>query len=109
MDVESVVRGHHVYKSLWTPVLDETLTVLPEENNIHDRHSVTVMKDNEIVGHVPRELSRVQYHFLKHSGEVSCVITGRRKYGVGLEVPCVYKMNGKPRLIERLKKLLYFK
>ena len=88
------------------PVIGETLTVLPEENNIHDRHAVTVMKDNEIVGHVPRELSRLLYHFLKHSGEVSCVITGRRQYGVGLEGPCVYKVKGKPRLIERLKRLL---
>ena len=43
MDMQSVLRGHHVYK----------------ENNIHDRHAVAVMKDAKIVGHAPCELSRI--------------------------------------------------
>ena len=59
MDVQSVVRGHNVYKHVWAPVTGEELTVLPEESNIHDSHAVAVMKDDEIVGHVPREL-RIQ-------------------------------------------------
>ena len=67
MDIQSGVRGHYVYKRMWTPVIGEELTVLPEENNIHDRHAVTMMKDHETVGPVPRELSQVLYYFLKHS------------------------------------------
>ena len=93
MEILSIMRGHHIYKVLWTPVIGEELTVTPEENNNHDHHATVVMKDGEVVGHVPRKLSRILYFFLRHSGScVSCVITGRRKYGVGLEVPCVYTM-----------------
>ena len=31
--VESVVRGHHIYKRTWTPVLGETLQIEMEEKN----------------------------------------------------------------------------
>ncbi len=107
MEVQSTVRGHHVYKATWTPVIGEELTVTPEESNNHDHHAIAVMKDDEIVGHVPRELSRILYFFLRRSGSrVSCEITGRRKFGVGLEVPCVYKINGPSKCIEKLKRLL---
>ena len=55
--MESAVRGHHVYKSVWHPVLGEQLTLERENSNSHDRHAVSVMKDGTIVGHVPRELA----------------------------------------------------
>ena len=107
MEIQSIMRGHHIYKVLWTPVIGEELTVTPEENNNHNRHTIAVMKGGEVVGHVPRELSRILYFFLRRSGScVLCVITGRRKYGVGLEVPCVYKINGQSKCIEKLKRLL---
>ena len=107
MEIQSVVRGHHVYKCVWTPVNGEELCVVPEDNNNHDPRAVAVMKDGQIVGHVPRELSRILYFFLKQpSSRVLCVITGRRKFGVGLEVPCIYKINGESRIIKRLKRLL---
>ena len=32
----SVVRGHHVFKDIWTPVIDEQLTVKKEDSNKHD-------------------------------------------------------------------------
>ena len=53
MEVQSVVRGHHVYKCVWTPVTGKELTVIPEDNNDHDSHAVVVMKDGEAIGHVP--------------------------------------------------------
>ena len=83
------------------------VSVVPEDNNNHDPHAVAVMKDGQVVGHVPRELSRILYFFLKQPfSRVLCVITGRRKFGVGLEVPCIYKINGESRIIKRLKRLL---
>ena len=36
----SVVRGHHVYKAVWTPFLGEILTAIAEPGNNHDRHAV---------------------------------------------------------------------
>ena len=84
----------------------EELVVFPEDGNIHIQHAVAVIRGDEIVGHVPRELSRILYDFLKHSGEILCVISDRRKHGVGLEVPCVYKICGKSSYIKQLKQLL---
>ena len=62
----SIVRGHHVYKSVWHPVLGEQLTLERGNSNSHNRHALSVMKDGTIIGHVPRELSSV-FKFLPFS------------------------------------------
>ena len=36
----SVVKGHHVYKAVWTPFLGEELSVQPEDHNDHDEHAI---------------------------------------------------------------------
>ena len=53
---ESIVRGHHIYKEVWSPVVGEPLPVLQESIIVHDRRAVAVFRDGTIVGHVPREL-----------------------------------------------------
>ena len=42
----SVIRGHHLYKSVWTPFTGEELVVKAEDGNKHDEaeHAVSVMK-----------------------------------------------------------------
>ena len=55
--IESTVRGHHVYKALWSPYIGEELPVQCEVNNIHDDFAVAVLKNSNTVGHVPREIS----------------------------------------------------
>ena len=35
--LESAVRGHHVFKSVWTPVVGELLQVQAEAGNSHAR------------------------------------------------------------------------
>ena len=62
----SVVRGHHVYKEVWTPVIGEVLPVFPEPDNPHDKRAVAIFKEGSIVGHVPRELSKIFWFFVKH-------------------------------------------
>ena len=32
---ESVVRGHHVYKAIWTPVIGDELEVRTEDDNYY--------------------------------------------------------------------------
>ena len=49
----SVVRGHHIYKVVWTPEVGEILHLRTEEGNEHNEHAVAVVKDGLIVGHVP--------------------------------------------------------
>ena len=84
LEIPSTVRGHHIYKTIWTPRIGEELAVIMEENNNHDRH---VTRNDDIVGHLPRELATTLYIFLKCCGsQAMCVITDRRKYGVGLYI-----------------------
>ena len=41
----SVIRGHHVYKSVWTPEVGEELSVVTEDGIEHDKYAVAVIKD----------------------------------------------------------------
>ena len=51
---ESVIRGHHVFKEIWT---SEILSLVKPETLI-DRRAVALLKvDRSVVGHVPREFS----------------------------------------------------
>ena len=54
---KSMVRGHHIYKSIWTPAIGKDLLLEAEDGNEHDKHAVAVMKDCCIVGHAPRSIS----------------------------------------------------
>ena len=40
--IHSVVRGHHVYKNIWTPYVGEMLVLQREIGNVHDRFAVAV-------------------------------------------------------------------
>lgn len=102
----SVIRGHHIYKTVWTPTVGETLQVSQELSNPHDVYAVSVLKDANIVGHVPREINRVFSFFLLHGGGISCEVIGHRKFGKGLEVPCTYKLTGKEKMIVKAREIL---
>ena len=60
---DSIVRGHHVYTTVWALFLGEILTATAEPTSGHDRHAVCVQKDGEIIGHVSHELSQTVRHF----------------------------------------------
>lgn len=103
----SVVRGHHIYKVIWTPTVGEILQLRAEDDNEHDEHAVAVLKAGSTVGHVPYSMSRVCWFFLNRGGHMNCQITGHRKFGNGLEVPCVYTfLSSSARTITKLKTLL---
>ena len=59
-------------------------------------------KGPTIIGRVPRELSRIFWNFLTSGGEIVSVVTGRRKRGRGLEVPCTYKLHGSKKQLQEL-------
>ena len=44
MGVQNIKREHYVYKRVWAPVIGGELSVFPDENNIHNRHTVSVTK-----------------------------------------------------------------
>ena len=103
--IESAVRGYHVYRELWTPTNGEYLGTRMERDNPHDNFAVAVVRGEAIVGHIPRGVSKICWHFLNKGGTISCQITGKRQHcraAGGMEVPCVYVFRGKPKFIARL-------
>ena len=66
--LESAVRGHHVYKTTWSPAIGQVLQVGAEDSNAYDRYAVATCLRDTVVGHMPRELSRIAWHFLQHRG-----------------------------------------
>ena len=104
---DSVIRGHHVYKTIWTLIIGEQLFIEAEDGNEHDRHAVAVTNaEGNVVGHMPRSLLPVSWFFIKNGVSIKCVVTGHRKFGNGLEVPYKYTYKGSQRLINKLKRLL---
>lgn len=55
--IQSTVRGHHIFKEVWSPPVGEELPVHCESNNDHDPFAVAVLKDNTIFCHVTRNIS----------------------------------------------------
>ena len=68
----SVVTGHHIYKTIWTPFIWEMLPAEIEEGNVYDRYAISLTRDGKIVGHMPCSISKVSWHFLKHGGKIKC-------------------------------------
>ena len=63
--VEAMVRGNHVYKDIWTAVVNEELICRMKPFNTADPFAVTVVKYGTAVGHVPRKISCVCSLFLR--------------------------------------------
>ncbi len=90
-----------------------------QEENRHYRFAVAVVVRGNVVGHVPREISKTMFLFLKTNGVVQGVVTGRRQRsfvegkrqrsfveGKGLEIPCIYRFNSDSKKLKILKKLM---
>ena len=84
----SVIRGHHIYKSEWTPTLGEKLNCLEDnhkEAKEHDEYAIGTYLEantgNKLVGYVPMELLYLIYTFLRayDDNEVSVKVYSRVK------------------------------
>ena len=93
IDFSTVIRGHHIYKTVWTPFKGEILICRKdnrEEAKLHDEHAIGIyQKDSVLVGHIPIELSFVVCSFLQaHKNNFMAVrVIGPRKLEDGLIVP----------------------
>lgn len=68
----SYITGHHVYKFVWTPFIGEELCLEAKDSNQHDKSTVAIITNDEVVGHIPCSFSKVSWHFLKHGGQMNC-------------------------------------
>ena len=108
---DSAVRGYHVYKVFWKNTIGKKLQPDQELGNEADKFAVKVVKNNEIVGHLPREYSRTLWYFIARGGKICVEMTGCKRHCKqlcgGTEIPCrsVFSSSSKVK-INRLKELL---
>ena len=106
------IRGFHVYKSLWMPEIGQELSTVQETSNTHDRFAVAIRKGTLTTGHVPAEISKVCWFFLRHGGTIKCrVSTDRHRRSwlerSGLEVACeLIFVADDQKLLKKLKKIV---
>lgn len=104
LSVESVIRGHHVYKEMWNPSKGEKLKCMHdtrEEAKIFDDYAVGTYKDERLVGHVPIEFSFLFCKFVeKKNNEIFAEVSGSRKLENGLVVPATYRIIGNKKHVE---------
>ena len=110
--ISSCVRGYHIYKEKWTAVIGEVLCCARETGNVLDRYAVGVLKGGDIVGHLPKKLSKICSLFLRRGGSISCKITGKRRHSRdlpqgGLEIPCTLIVVGRKNDVAKVKKLVH--
>lgn len=110
--MSSCIRGYHIYHHNWESEIGETLICEREPSNVDDRYAVGVKRDGEIVGHLPKKISRVSSLFLLRGGSccITCTVVGRRRYSAdlvqgGLEIPCTILFRGTQKEINKLKTL----
>ena len=66
-EVQSCIRGYHIYKAVWTPYIGETLPCFRELTNGHDPFSVNFRGEKfreRGVNHeniVPRKFGAIRY------------------------------------------------
>ena len=81
-----------------------------ELNNSHDKYAVTIKnQDENLVGHVPKELSRLFHKFLNDFGELEAECIGNRLNagkGKGVEIPVDYSLVANDSYLGKLKRKL---
>ena len=76
-EITCASRGFHVYRELWKPNLGQNLQVKQEIGNSHDPFSISLgakipekLTDFDIVGHIPRQISRFCHYFVNYGGKI---------------------------------------
>ena len=66
--------------------------------NQHDKFAVAIVLEEQIVGHIPKNLRKILHQFMKIPNcNIGCKVTGKRAnrgVGYGLEIPVQYRFIG---------------
>ena len=108
-DLDSFIRGYHAYMDIWIPkVCDKNFCLKSENENQHEKFAVAIVLEEQIVGHVPKNLSKIFHQFMKiPNSTIGCKVTGKRvNRGVdyGLEIPVQYRVIGAKKAVKWAKK-----
>ena len=83
-EMESCIRDCHVYKDIWDASIGEDILCEREPFNDVDHYTVAVLKDETIVGHVLKKITRICSLFLARGGTIICTHIGGRRYSSDL-------------------------
>ena len=115
LDLETFIKGHHVYKDIWTPKQGEQLDVLMEPDNRMDKFAVCMKINEKIVGHLKKGTSerfaKTIFYFLRSDAysRAWAKVTGKRcnlGNGEGIQVHYKLSLSGQPRFVSLLRKEL---
>ena len=103
------IRGYHYYQSIWSATIGEQFPCVCEPLNVMDGYAVAVKKDDTVIGHLPKKVSRICSLFLRRGGTIQCIVTGTRRYSEdlpqgGLEVPCNLLFRGEQKEIKKVER-----
>ena len=89
---------------IWTSkVGDKNFCLKSENEDQHAKFAVAITLDEWIVGHVPKNLSKIYHQFYL----IGCKVTGKRENhgaGYGLEIPVHYRNIGAKKAVEWAEK-----
>ena len=110
MYIETTVRaaGYHAYLDNASVRIGEILACKMGLDNSHDKYAVAVKnQDGNLVGHVPKELSRLFHKFLNDFGELEAECIGNRlNAGKGKKIPVDYRLVANDSYLGNLKRKL---
>ena len=108
LDLKTFIKGHHVYKDIWTTKQGEQLDVLMEPDNRMDKFTICVKINEKIVGHLKKNtfwrFAKTILYF-RHSDaywNAWAKVTGKRcNLGdwEGMQVPCKLSLSGQPKFV----------
>jgi len=114
-EIDSHVKGYHVYQNEWVPVVNEKLRTRTEPENVVDKYAVRVLSGEDVVGHLKKgksgRFAKTVFYFLRGDKDGSCSIIVRGKPvnlgdGEGMQVPSTLHFTGQKTFIEVLRKQL---
>ena len=84
---------------------------MQESSNPRERYAVSVQKDRQIVGHLPRNISRLCSLFIRRGGTVTATVTGEKRRSTdlpqgGMEISCRLNFSGPGDDLLRAKHLI---
>ena len=113
MDLETFIKGHHIYKNIWTPQLGKLLEVSTEQDNPVGKFAVAVKKNQNIVEHLQKgktgRFVKTLLYFLRSDpySKFHAKVTWKRCIlgdGDGLQVPCILYISGQAEFMSILQK-----
>jgi len=72
--VDAMVRGYHVYLSIWEASIYDELMCARELGNLRNPFAFTIIKSDQTVGHVPLKISSLCSLFLRCGRNITCKV-----------------------------------